>query len=72
MIKIWKRYIPITIGLLLSIGAVIFILEAVRDIDFDYLEDNLYSLLNFVCGLVLGLIGFPIVLSQLDKLSQSE
>ena len=72
MIKIWKRYLPITIGLLLSIGAVIFIMDAVRGIDFDYLEDNIYPLLNFICGAILGLIGFPIVLSQLDKLSQSD
>jgi hypothetical protein len=69
LIKAWKRYLPLSLGLLLSIGAVIFIMDAVRSIDFDYLGDNLYSLLNFICGAALGLVGFPLVLSQIDKLS---
>lgn len=72
MIKIWKRYFLISIGLLLSIGAVIFIMDAVRGIDFDYLEDNLYPLLNFVLGAIFGLIGFPIVLSQIEILSRDD
>lgn len=69
MIKVWKRYLPISLGLLLSIGAVIFIMDGVRNVDFEYLEDNLHSLLNFICGAALGLIGFPIVLSQIEKLN---
>lgn len=70
--NIWKRYLPISFGLILSIGAVIFILEAVRGLDFDGFEYNFYPLMNIICGLVLGLIGFPIVLSQLDKLSGND
>jgi len=69
LIKIWKRYLPISLGLLLSIGAVIFIMDGVRTIDFEYLDENLHSLLNFLCGAVLGLIGFPLVLSQIETLS---
>jgi hypothetical protein len=70
--SIWKRYLPISFGLILSVSAVIFLLEAVRGIDFDGFEYNFYPLMNFICGLVLGLIGFPIVLSQLDKLSRDD
>lgn len=72
MMQRWKTYLPLSLGLLLSIAAVIFILEAVRAIDFDGLEYNFYSLMNFICGTVLGLIGFPVTLSQLDKLSRDE
>lgn len=70
MINTWKRYFLISLGLLLSISSVIFIMDAVRGVDFEYLEDNLFSLLNFICGAALGLIGFPIVLSQIDELSR--
>jgi hypothetical protein len=47
-------------------------MDAVRGIDFDYLEDNLYPLLNFVLGAIFGLIGFPIVLSQIEILSRDD
>lgn len=72
MIKLWRRYLKISIGLILSIVAVIFFMEAVRGVDFDGWEYNLYPLLNFVLGMVIGLVGFPIVLSQIDKLSETQ
>lgn len=63
----WKKFLPMSLGIFLSLACVLFLMEAIREIDFDGWDYNLPPLLYFVFALICGLIGIPLVLSQIDK-----
>lgn len=62
-----SKYLRLTIGIMLTMACVLFMVEFIRGLDFEYLEDNLLNLPNLALCVVCGLAGIPLVLSELSK-----
>ena len=62
-----KKYLRITIGIMLTMACVLFMVEFIRSIDFEDLEYTLMELPNLALCVICGLAGIPLVLSELAK-----
>lgn len=69
MIKFWKKSLPFTCGLILSICCVLFFIEFIRNIDFEDWEYTLEVMPYFAVGLLLGLVGIPLAVFGIGKLT---
>ena len=63
------NYVKITIGIMLSICFVLFMIEFIQGIDFVDLEYTLDVLPYLVVSLFCGGIGIPLTLTSIEKLS---
>lgn len=64
MIEYYKKVFPLTIGTILSLACVIFMVEAIRMFSLSYLDEWAPHLLVSVA---LGFIGFPIFFWGLER-----
>lgn len=68
MLNYYKKSIPLTIGIFLSIFCVISLVEFIRALDFSDLEYTLDYLHYLILAIVTGFTGLPLVFYGVEKL----
>lgn len=66
--SMFSRYLRFAVGIMLTIACVLFMVEFIRGLDFEDIEYSLRELPNLGLCIVTGLIGIPLVLSELSKM----
>lgn len=70
MIKYWRCCLPFTIGLILSVTFILFMVEFIRGIDFEDLEFTLYALPYLGISIISGIVGIPLTLFGIERLCE--
>ncbi|BFM12938.1 hypothetical protein R50072_30910 [Simiduia litorea] len=72
MIEIYKKFLPTTIGIFLSLACVLSLAEFFRDFHLQHLNDSFDHFQYLIMALVFGFIGIPMSLDGTLKLSSDE
>ncbi len=70
MLNYYKKSIPLTLGVFLSIFCIISLIEFIRAIDFSDLEYTVDYLHYFVLAVLSGFTGLPLVFYGIEKLQK--
>ena len=70
MIEYWKKCLPFTIGMMLSISFVLLMIEFIRATDFYDFEYAFDGLPYLGIAVICGFIGIPLTISGIERLSK--
>lgn len=70
MIEFWKKCFPFTLGMMLSVSFVLFMVEFIRSLDFYDMQYLLEGWPFALGAIICGLIGVPLTVAGIKRLSE--